>query len=148
LLLQSSPDIERRASGGLFSLANVPHNAFSYFLKVPSRIEDWRTGEGGFSFFILSPLFLLALIPRRESRREWLAVMATVMAQLALFMTYYCAGAAQFGPRFMTEVLPFLFVALLLAIKPTAWMPRLKPLIFISVLVNSGLLLAYCSLTA
>ena len=48
----------------------------------------------------------------------------------------------------MTEVLPFLFVALLLAIKPTAWMPRLKPLIFISVLVNSGLLLAYCSLTA
>jgi len=143
ILNPSSFEYQSRAANGLFSLVNIPRNAYFYFFKSPLTGPSGGLDSRGFSFFLLSPLFLLAFAPKKRPTGEWAAAMTTVAAQLLLFLSYYTPGAYQFGPRFMSEVAPFLFLILLGTLKEKDRLGQLKPLIAVSAAVNMVLFLIF-----
>jgi hypothetical protein len=147
ILNPSSFEYQNRAAHGLFNVVNIPRNTYYYFFKPPLTGPAGGIDSRGFSFFLLSPLFLLALWPRKRPSGEWSAAMLTIGAQLLLFLSYYTPGAYQFGPRFMSEVLPFLFLVLLGTLKESSRLGRLKPLIAVSSAVNMAMLLIFVSVT-
>jgi hypothetical protein len=145
VLNPSSFEYQSRSENGLFSTVNIPRNAYFYFFKSPLTSPSGGMDSRGFSFFLLSPLFLLAFVPKKRPTGEWMAAAVTIAAQLLLFLSYYTPGAYQFGPRFMSEVVPFLFLILLGSLKEQDRLGRLKPLIAVSAAVNMILFLIFAS---
>lgn len=106
--------LDERRERGLFSPENVSRNAWYYFLALPS-VKDGRptVDHEGMSFFAVSPIFLLAFLPPSGDRRRWLAGMLAFVAALVIFLPYYTTGFRQFGPRYLNDVLPALYLLLL-----------------------------------
>jgi hypothetical protein len=133
----------RRAEHGLFSFANVPRNAWYYFVALPAF---GRAGVGvdpqGLSFFLLSPAFLYAATrPKKDA--TWAAVGVVCAAALAAFMPYYTTGYVQFGPRYLNDVLPFLYLLLVDAVREERLRAPMKSLIAASAALNILLFAAF-----
>ncbi len=128
---------------GVFGLRNVGRNFYYYFLKLPEwRGRPWVSQEG-LSFFILSPIFLLAVRGRRL-KYFWPAVAVTVPS-LAVCLAYFTTGFVQFGPRYLVELLPFWFLVLLECVKKQGGLKLWnRGLIAASAALNIALFVAYC----
>ncbi len=129
-----SADINRniadlRERYGLFSLANIPTNLYYYFLSGPLPLKDpitlhlappYIVGNFSMSFFLLSPIFLWAFAVRRPSADVRAAAWAAGVT-VAVLLSYYSVNVHEVGPRYLIDVLPFLFLMLL-------WRFRGRPL--------------------
>ncbi|MDO8463570.1 MAG: hypothetical protein Q7S96_04895 [bacterium] len=118
---------------GLFRIENIPTNLYYYFVRsldpvtLPIATSSRRTyhltapyvtvGDPGVSFFVTAPIFLYLFSRKtrqslREERSVRLAAM-TVVPILLLLLLYYWPGWTQVGPRYMLDLLPYLFLVLL-----------------------------------
>jgi len=115
--LGPSPALERRDRAGLFSPSYIADNVYNYFLRLP-EMRDGRPVANpiGLSFFLVSPIFLWLFAAGRRTP-HLAAVSITAAAGLAIFLSYYATGFWQFGPRYLCDMLPFLFLLLLATFK-------------------------------
>lgn len=113
---------------GIFKLKNVPTNFYYYFVKtvdpVVLNVKSFfgntyilkapfiKVGFPGVGFFVVSPIFLYMFRIEKFNRIVKLALLPTVVVTLML-LTYYWPGWMQVGPRYMLDVLPFLYLLLL-----------------------------------
>ncbi len=138
------PALAERRSHGLFSLRNVGRNAWYYFLAPPSSGEGWRVVDPeGISFFVVSPAFLFAFLPPKSGRRKWLAGMAAFVAAMCVFLPYYTTGFRQFGPRYLNDVLPFLYLLLLDRFARAGVGDGMKAVIAVSCVTNAAFFFFY-----
>ncbi|HSD12563.1 MAG TPA: hypothetical protein VLC10_03315, partial [Patescibacteria group bacterium] len=110
-----------RAAYGLFSAHYIARNVWYYFIQGFSFAKGSAlVDKEGWSFLLAAPAFLPAflplLVPKRHSV-EWAAGTLTFTATIAFFLTYYATGGLQFGPRYLNDALPFLYVSLLLLVQ-------------------------------
>lgn len=133
-----SPDAlsEGRDRFGAFSVVNVPHNAFAYFLELPVLVGGLPVVDPhGVSVALISPIFLWVLAARPKERDVWAAALC-VAALLALVLTYFTTGFVQFGPRYLADVTPLVFLVLLGVFKERGFGARHKSVIAASATVN------------
>jgi hypothetical protein len=132
-----------RAEDGLFNLSNVPRNAWYYFAAPPSFASGrLHADPEGMSLFLLSPAFLL-LLRKRTRTTEEAGASVSFLASLAVLLPFYATGFAQFGPRYLTDVLPFAYVLLVDAIRERGLGAWAKALIAASALANLLLFARY-----
>lgn len=148
-----------RLKYGLFNVKNIPTNFYYYFLSVPSPVLEKSAGfyreifetstsmiihlvppyvkvsSPGVSFFVVSPIFLLMFRNRLKSKNSKYAA-ATAGFILLFLLTYYWTGWTQIGPRYMIDLLPFLFILLLESFDEKRITFRQKLIITISALFN------------
>lgn len=144
-----SADINRniadlRDRHGLFSLANVPTNLYYYFLSGPLPLKDpitlhlappYLVGNFSMSFFLLSPVFLWVFAVRRTTPEVRAAAWAAG-ATAAVLLTYYSVNVHEVGPRYLIDVLPFLFLVLLWKFRDQPLPTWTKGVIGVSMLLN------------
>ena len=132
----------------LFNIENIPGNIYYYFLKAPEPIFE----EGTFhltypylagspislSFIIVAPLFLYVFFRPKNKEKIVVTTLWVVMTiQLLFFLSYFSPGTTQIhGPRFMLDLLPWLFLLLLYRFRESPLTRAVKILIVISALVN------------
>lgn len=107
---------------GLFSADNFLTNIFFYFFQIPYFLP-WRQATTDYitypevfyaNFFIISPLFLWVFVAIKKSWRKkevWMPLVGCSVT-LILLMFYYASGM-RLGPRYMADILPLLFLVLL-----------------------------------
>lgn len=124
---------------GLFRLQNIPTNFYYAFVKTidPVVIPYLTPHNGslikpaepymlqppfvkatfpGVGFFVASPIFLyMFLCERRRSLVQNALITCAVV--LPIILAYYWPGWAQIGPRYLLDILPFAFLALLYSFK-------------------------------
>jgi len=136
-------EIKDSLARGVFGLRNVGRNFYYYFLKLPEWRGRLRVSLDGLSFFILSPVFLFAC-RGRHTKYFWPAVIVT-LPSLAVCLAYFTTGFAQFGPRYLVELLPFWYLVLLEYFKKQGGLKNWQRwLIAGSATVNIALFVAYC----
>ncbi len=118
---------------GLFKLSNIPTNIYYYFLKgvdpvvlyvknlsknsyilVPPYIYVRYPGT---SFFVSSPVFIFLLFHIKNILKFDNAriLLMNSLIILGVLLSYYWTGSKQIGPRYMIDILPMLYIALLYA---------------------------------
>lgn len=127
----------------LFGIAYVPTNLYAYFLAGPLPHNDEQTPSSmqrvwvrdslipfdnarldppyidfnpifGGSFFLVSPIFVLLLNSDWKQRRiRWALI--TLAVGLVPLLFYFWPGTELVGPRYLIDLLPFAFLALLSA---------------------------------
>lgn len=133
-----------RSAKGLFSLANIPARLRDYFLLLPQwsggflKVDVW-----GLSAFLVMPVFLLVFRRPPARRREWSLALVAAGLQLVPLLLYYSSGAWQFGPRYLSDLMPALFFALLLSLGAHPLATRVKTFILASVSLNILFLFAF-----
>lgn len=136
---------------GIFSIQHIPTNIYYFFVAsvVPvlnnhQLIFPYITySPFGLSFFIVCPFFIRALktISAKNNliRGYWLVVFATLL----LLLTFFAAGYVTFGPRYLADILPILYLFLLLSFRKKKILTlNQKLFILASVLLNIYLLLS------
>jgi hypothetical protein len=113
---------------GLFKLRNIPTNIYYYFIKSPEPVTvNYQSMWGsayvlkwpfvkitfpGVSFFVVAPLFLfMARASFRERRIKFAGITSLII--LSVLLTYYWPGWRQSGPRYLMDLLPFIYLILL-----------------------------------
>lgn len=149
----SSNDVGNYLDGlrsiGLFSIEHIPTNLYYYFLTSVRPVIKESThlifpfitySPFGLSFFIVSPFFLYAFKSLVDKniliRLYWLVISTTLLIVLA----YYSAGWAQFGPRFLSDIMPILYLLLLNSLAPPRLNTKQNLFILFSSLINTYLL--------
>ncbi len=140
-------------SKGIFSLSHIPSNIYYGFLTSvipvtlkndPNLIFPFITyGKWGISFFLICPFFLYALKNLKkidsESKGYWLIIIITMIPLL----TYYgFLGFVSFGPRYVADFLPILFILVLKKLNPPSLSKSQISFILLSVSFNTYLLLS------
>ena len=119
-------------------------NFYYYFLKglEPILKRDYllvwpyfRVSPLGLSFFIVAPIFIKIFWVKLKDKIMIYGVITSVII-LAVLLAYYNDGSWQFGPRYMLDFLPFLFLLLLSAFKNNKLASRHYWLITFSALTN------------
>lgn len=136
---------------GLFKLTNIPTNFYYYFIKsLDPVLIDVKSAYGnsyvlvfpyiqvsypGTSFFIISPVFLYIF---RTNLKEKMVRLSLIPIFIILFilLTYYWPGWKQLGPRYLLDLLPFVFILLLYSFKENKLTPFSKIVIYLSSLLN------------
>lgn len=113
---------------GLFQLRNIPTNIYYYFIKVPDPVTLKRGSNyilippfirvafPGVNFFICSPVFLYCLRASFKKKQNKL-LLVPIICILSVLMTYYYPGWPQVGPRYLLDLLPFVYLLLLSSFK-------------------------------
>jgi hypothetical protein len=119
---------------GLFKLSNIPSNFYHYFIKA-LEYPYLNLKYPGVSFFIVSPFFLY-IFKADLKNKIVIASTLTFFVILVALLSYYWPGWKQVGPRYMVDVLPFLYLMLVSVFKKhrMALLPKL--LIMISSVIN------------
>lgn len=121
---------------GLFSVKNIPTNIYYYFINMPApvleRLPDFdrrifatpkdmivhlvfpyiKVRNPGVSFFVVSIIFILMFRNKLKTCNSRYALITSMFITLFL-LTYYWTGWIQIGPRYMIDLLPFLFIIFL-----------------------------------
>jgi hypothetical protein len=113
---------------GLFKLENIPSNIYYYFIKSPEPVTiqkqtmwgntyvlTWpfiKSTYPGISFWVTAPIFLFIFRASFKERRIKSAGI-TALIILGLLMAYYWPGWRQTGPRYLMDLLPFIYLILL-----------------------------------
>lgn len=137
-------------SEGVFSLKHIPSNFYYYFLiSVQPIIKEstnlvfpfFTYNPLGLSFFIVSPFFLYAFKSLWSKntliKLYWLVTLVT----LIILLSYYTTGWVQFGPRFLSDIMPILYLLLLNSLNPPKLSIKHQVIILLSSLINTYLLL-------
>lgn len=136
---------------GLFKLTNIPTNFYYYFIKTVDpnresahsffgqthflRFPYIKVSYPGVGFFVVSPIFLLILKFRPRSAADWV-LLANVMFVLIVLLSYYWSGWVQVGPRYMNDLMPFLYVMFLAVLKKEGVKSYALPIVIISAYTN------------
>jgi hypothetical protein len=141
---------------GLFRIRNIPTNFYYYFIKTldPVLVNSESMHENthflkapyvkvnypGTSFFIVSPVFLYIF---RTNLKKKIVKLSLVSALIILFflLSYYWPGWRQVGPRYLLDLLPFLYLLLLNSFKNYKLSFKVKSVITFSSLSSFYLLL-------
>lgn len=111
--LLPSPYADGRERFGVFSPVNVPRNFAIYFLRLPALVHGIPAVEQrGLSVLLLSPAFLWLAFVRPKDRDVPAAALCAGLL-LALLLSYFADGSAQFGPRYLADAAPLAFLLLL-----------------------------------
>jgi hypothetical protein len=113
---------------GLFNLKNIPTNIYYYFVKSLDPVlvqfnSSWgnthllkppyvKAGFPGVSFFVASPVFLYIFGANFNDKIIKLSLLPTI-AVTTVLLCYYWPGWIQVGPRYLLDILPFLYLWLL-----------------------------------
>lgn len=138
----------------LFQIKNIPSNFYYYFINMPKPVYDGESlhlappyltmDEFGMSFFVVSPIFLYIFTVMPSLRKKPLftnLLWVVSILQLVLLLSYYSPGSAQFGSRYMIDLLPWLLILLFLAFKERGLSRGAKTLILLSAFLNFFLLI-------
>jgi hypothetical protein len=119
-------------TGKLFDIRYIPRNLYFYFFNWdPKQVLSFP----GTSFFVVSPFFLYIFRSDLTRRMVKLSALTAGMILISLLM-YYWPGPLQIGPRYMIDLLPFLYLMLLYSF-PGFRLPKTgKIIICVSVIVN------------
>ncbi|MBI3443131.1 hypothetical protein HY008_00495 [Candidatus Woesebacteria bacterium] len=136
---------------GLFKLKNIPTNFYYYFIKtldpVLLPVESFfgnthilrfpyvRVGYPGTSFFVVSSIFLYTFRTRWKERLVKLSLVPIVIILLFL-LSYYWSGWRQVGPRYMLDLLPFLYILLMFSFKKFKLTKIAKAIVLLSSLLD------------
>jgi hypothetical protein len=134
-----------REEYGYFSIRNVPHNIFWYFFAGLNPIMSQETfhilppyvvhSSIGYSFFLVSPLFIILLTNftwNKKTKTAW----NVSLGILAILLTHYTSGYITYGPRYMMDFLPLLYLILLHSIKHKKLSLAMKCVIVLSAIAN------------
>jgi hypothetical protein len=114
--------------GSPFSLRNVPYQLWSFFVQQPDFVKKFPyvlADLNGTALTWTSPALILALWARRPGPLV-LAMWAGVFLAAAPNVLYYINGFDQFGMRHALDFVPFLFVLMILAVRPRMhWIGKL-----------------------
>ncbi len=136
--------LDDRTRLGLFNLAYLPARLHDYFLLMPEwRRGSFYVGTWGLSAFLLMPGFLLSFRRPTADRQLWSLALLSAGLQLLPLLVYYSSGAWQFGPRYLSDLLPALYYALLLSFRGRPLSSGIKGLIVTSAVLNLVLLFAF-----
>jgi hypothetical protein len=111
-------------TGSPFQLQYLSEQLYSFFVRFPDRLDAYpyfRPTYAGVALTWTSPALLLAFFARRP--RRWVfALRGAVLFTAIPNMLYYVNGFIQFGMRHALDFEPFLFVLMVLAVRPRmAW---------------------------
>jgi hypothetical protein len=111
---------------GLFQVKYISANMHDYFLRMPELVSDERgrweapyirvNNPGGVSFLLIAPIFMYVVCTDLKNIPARNALLTSGVMMLALLM-YYSNGGSQVGPRYMTDVIPYAYVALVSVFK-------------------------------
>ncbi|GAC1412793.1 MAG: hypothetical protein NVSMB64_23050 [Candidatus Velthaea sp.] len=105
------------ADGSPFSFANVPYQAWSFFVQTPAFVAAAPFAiplQTGVALTWTSPALALAFFARQPRRLVISAWLAAILAAGPAFL-YYVNGFVQFGMRHALDFEAFLFVLMALA---------------------------------
>jgi hypothetical protein len=112
---------------GLFNIQNIFSNIYLYFFYPLKPIYEQNTyhliapfftvDPLGASFFIISPIFAKLIWQTKEVWKQTATYLVSTLPTLFLLLTYYASGYWTLGPRYLLDLLPFWYVALLLTFK-------------------------------
>lgn len=137
---------------GLFQLQNIPTNVYYYFLKTLDPVVIQRGNQyvlappyttihfPGTSFFIVSPFFLYLFRARFRDRTVRYALIPVIVI-LFFLLTYFWPGWRQVGPRYLLDLLPFVYLIVLTAFRNSVLSPYARGLIIGSSFFNAYLYL-------
>jgi hypothetical protein len=140
------------AANRMFALSHVPHNATYAFLHgVELQFERpyVRISPEGNSIFSVYPLTLLGclLLDRAvyPARRRWLVglLLAALAADLAVILLDLGTGWVQFGSRYFFDLIPGLFLLILLVVEKVSVPWRSLLLVYGTGINVVGILLYY-----
>lgn len=140
---------------GTMQLRNIPTNFYYYFIKTLDPIRETFTsmrgatyvlkfpyvkaGFPGAGFFVVSPIFLWLIKANWRSRMvKWAGVTSLVI--LITILSWWWPGWRQIGPRYMIDLLPYLFLILLTAFPNRKLTWGFKVVLLLSVGLNFYLL--------
>lgn len=107
-------------SGSPFQLQYLGEQLYSFFVRFPDRLETYpyfRPAFAGIALTWTSPALLMAFFARKPGRwvrAGWAAAVLTIVPNLL----YYVNGSMQFGMRHALDFEPFLFLLMVLAVRP------------------------------
>ncbi len=135
---------------GIFSIGHIPSNFYYYFLISIQPIIARSTNlvfpfftynSVGLSLFIVAPFFLYSLKSLSNKnitiKLYWFAILITLL----LLLSYYSPGWVQFGPRFLSDIMPILYLLLLNSFNSSKLSTKHQIIILLSSLINIYLLL-------
>ncbi len=111
-----------RKEHGLFNPALIPNNLYYFFLVAPTPTLDPHTLKlvppyikhtYAENFFLLSPIFLIIFFNVKLKNRFFKLTVLTCLLILTTLLTYYSANYYEFGPRYLTDLLPLVYLLLL-----------------------------------
>jgi hypothetical protein len=108
------------STGSPFQMRYLGEQLYSFFVRFPDRLNVYpyfRPTYEGVALTWTSPALLLAFFARRPRRwvlALWVASILTIVPN----MLYYVNGFIQFGMRHALDFEPFLFVLMVLAVRP------------------------------
>lgn len=108
--------------------------------KIFSTVPNIKVVEPGTSFFIVSPFFLNVFRANFKKRIVGISLVP-IFTILIVLLAYYSPGWVQVGPRYMIDVLPFIFILLLHSFKSRRLSLKAKFLILFSSIFNFYLFL-------
>ena len=132
---------ESTTSSNFFSINNVPHNFYYYFLNpliFSSKSPFIKFDPEGNSIFLVYPILivLLGFLFKKgaiDTKLKYflLICFALLAINLSAFMLFFGTGWTQFGNRYFLDVVPILFIL------ATVYITRLSPL-FATFLLTYG----------
>lgn len=145
-----TPYTQTQKNLGRFGMQHVPSNIYYYFLSSvwPVRHQTahlffpyYTYSTDGLSVFIVAPFFVYALARFRKFNAELIPIWITVGVFMAFYLLYYHAGWIQYGPRYVNDFFPLLYLLVLVCL-PSKLTANQKILITLSSLLNAYLLLS------
>lgn len=125
----SSQEFINRKSAGLFSLKMIPTNLYYMLIKTPDPILEesshvlkfpfLKFDPYGMSIFLMSPVLLLIFKANFKNQLVKTSLI-TSTAMLLPILTYAGIGYVQIGYRYALDLLPFLLIVLISAVKNTS----------------------------
>lgn len=151
---------------GLWGAGNIPTNFVNYFLSGPMIFREsdqannyyvltdlphahlaWPyivPGKNGLSIFFLGPVFLALFFLPFKKKSEMVPILGAILTWMLIYLPFYTSGSAQLGNRYGAEVVPFLFLGLMVLL-PAYFSGRVKALVLFSIFLNAFMIVKLTS---
>lgn len=148
---QVAEDSEALRQLGMFSYRHIPMNIYWYFLSSVDRVTDAtahlifpfiRYNRWGLSFFVVAPFFTYTMLVYWQKVKRLRGLWWTVGITLLVLLAYFTTGWYTFGPRYVGDLLPVLYVLMLNAYLKKELTGFQKNIIVVSSVLNTYLIYA------
>lgn len=134
---------------GVFSIQHIPGNIYYYFLISVDPIKEGarllfpyiKYNVWGLSFFLVAPFFLYSLKALSSKDNIIRGLLMVSGLTLLIELMYYAPGWYQFGPRYISDFMPILFLLTLYSLEDYNLTYTQKFIITLSCLFNIYLLI-------